>query len=173
MKAFLNNFMCIEINYEDTIIIIDKTINNDIWFESNKSDITIEFNMYSHNTDEYYLFLSFEYLLKNILGRYVLYEDKKNKLLPVDFIDLKNKTITFHSNSEYDNILKIKFENQSIILSLSKCNYAGKNIKNCIRIKSQDSDYGIYYQDFLGFYSFLAKRIINLNDKVKIKAKTM
>ena len=30
MKAFLNNSMCIEINHEDTIIIIDKTINKEM-----------------------------------------------------------------------------------------------------------------------------------------------
>lgn len=70
--------------------------------------------------------------MKSIIGKYILNDDDKNKysILPNDFIDLENKIITWHSDSEKNNVLQLQ-------------------------LRTNGSTYEDYYQEFERFFDEL------------------
>ena len=82
----------------------------DINFSSPKDETNIEISMYTRNYIEREVYKVFEFLIKQIIGRYVLNNDHK-KSLPSDFINLDNKTIIWHSDSGNDNFHYNDYEN--------------------------------------------------------------
>lgn len=100
--------------------------------------------------------------MKSIVGRYLLSGDSEDEysFLPKDFIDLENKIITWHSDTERDNILQLQFRDREIVVSVVKNNDSkNKNSYNSIkvRIRTSGSVYGYYYQEFERFYSELSR----------------
>ena len=85
--------------------------------------------------------------MKSIVGRYLLSGDSEDEysFLPKDFIDLENKIITWHSDTERDNILQLQFRDREIVVSVVKNNDSkNKNSYNSIkvRIRTSGSVYG-------------------------------
>lgn len=165
----MDNFF--EIKYcNDSVIIkkngisfsVEKGPDGDIWFNSLDSNIELPISYYSRNQDEFQSYIIFEYLMKSIVGRYLLSGDSEDEysFLPKDFIDLENKIITWHSDTERDNILQLQFRDREIVVSVVKNNDSkNKNSYNSIkvRIRTSGSDYGYYYQEFERFYSELSR----------------
>lgn len=144
-----------------TSFSVEKGPDGDIWFNS-LNNIELPIGLYSINQEEWRSYLIFENLMKAIVGRYVLSDDSKDgySLLPKDFINLESKTITWHSDSNQDNILQLKFREKEITLSIVRDkNTSDRNSNNSIkvRIRTSGSDYGYYYQEFERFYSELSR----------------
>ena len=100
--------------------------------------------------------------MKSVVGRYLLSGDSKDEYscLPKDFIDLENKIITWHSDTERDNVLQLQFSDKEIVVSVTRDNnFKNKNFNNSIkvRIRTSGSDYGYYYQEFVRFYNELSR----------------
>lgn len=99
--------------------------------------------------------------MKLIIARSILRED--TEFLPEDFIDLENKVITWHSDSEYDNVLKIKYNGRFINVSLIKDEKVPERDSNMIRIRTSGSEYGTYHQEFSKFFRNLCALQRSLN----------
>lgn len=156
----------IMISKDDCAFCVDEKIDGDIWFTSSNGNISFPINN-SFKNNEYECYNIFEELMKSIIGRYILSGDAKDKygILPSDFIDLDNKIIIWHSDSEIDDILKIQYEKGKIIISLIGNK---NNIK--VRIRKSGSEYGFYYQEFTKFYRELSDYAYNKNNNIsKIK----
>ena len=141
---------------------VEKGTDGDIWFNSSNCNIELPISYYSKNQDEWESFIVFEYLMKSIIGRYILSDDDKNEYssLPKDFINLDYKTITWHSDSEYDSILQLKLKEKELIISIYRDNNSNdRNYSNStkIRIRTSGSSYEYYYQEFERFYDELSK----------------
>lgn len=136
-------------------ISIWQTIDEDVWLGTNSYEVCLELNSNTRDFHElrvYNLFLEFMQLM---IGRYILKDvDDEYTMLPKDFIDLKNKIITWHSDNGNDNILKISYEENSIKVSLIKDCKANNNI---VRIRTDGSEYMRYYQEFLNFFRELQR----------------
>ena len=149
-----------------TSFSVDKGPDGDIWFNS-LNNIELPISLYSRNQEEWQSYFIFENLMKAIVGRYLLSGDSENKysFLPEDFIDLENKIITWHSDSNQDNILQLKFREKEIILSIVRDkNTSDRNSNNSIkvRIRTSGSNYGYYYQEFERFYSKLSRFVYQI-----------
>lgn len=133
-----------------------ENVDGDILFESAIENFETKISFYSRNHEEWQIYVIFESLIKAILGRYILHDDDKNKysLLPKDFIDLKKKTIIWHSDSGRDNILKLQYVNNEIKISIIREN-SQNHIPNRVRIRTSGSNYDFYYQEFEKFFSEL------------------
>ena len=72
----------------------------------------IELNLSSRNYSEYQTYIIFDYLMKTIVGRYILNGDNKKEYssLPKDFIDLEKKVIIWHSDGGTNNVLKLEYK---------------------------------------------------------------
>lgn len=163
----MNNSFVIKYGYNSVIIekdgtkfSVEKRPDGDIWFNSADNNIKLSINFYSRNREELQSYIIFENLMKSIVGRYILNNDCKDEysILPKDFIDLKRKTITWHSDSEKDNKLQLQFGEKEIIVSITK----DKNTSNTtynnnikIRIRTSGSSYEYYYQEFERFFNEL------------------
>lgn len=154
-------------NFRDDIILekdnkyisISQAPDNDIYFRTPISNLEIELNANSIDYAELQTYIIFETLIKLIIGRYILSNDINNQyLLPDDFINLDTKTITYHSDSSDDNILKIQYKKNTILISICKCKNAKKYNSNFIRICTSGSMYQYYYQEF----NFFFKNLFNL-----------
>ena len=89
--------------------------------------------------------------------------------LPDDFIDFKNKVITWHSDSGTDNVLKFEYtDNRTIKISISKYEGSKDYHNNSVRIRTSGSEYGYYYQEFLEFFRHLLVLEQRLNNKEPI-----
>lgn len=139
---------------------IEKSSDGDIWFDSlNDMELQISFN--STNQEEWQSYVILERLMKLIIDKYVLNEDKKYEYsyMPKDFVDIENKTIIWHSDSENENILKLQLNQNEITISILKDkNVNNRNSNNTIRvrIRTNGSDYGDYYQEFEYFFNELS-----------------
>lgn len=145
-----------------TSFSIEKGLDGDIWFNSANSNIELPINFYSRNQDEFQIYIIFEYLMKSIVGRYLLNGDSEDEhnFLPKDFIDLDNKIITWHSDTGQDNILQLQYRDKKIVVSVFKDNNSkNSNYNNSIkvRIRTSGSNYEYYYQEFIRFYNELSR----------------
>ena len=164
----MDNFF--EIKYCDSGVIItkdgasfrvEKGPDGDIWFNSSNCNIELAISFYSRNQDEWRCFIVFEYLMKSLIGRYILNGDDKDgySSLPKDFINLDNKTITWHSDSEYDNMLQLQLKEKELIISIIIDNNSNnRNYSNStkVRIRTSGSSYEYYYKEFERFYDELS-----------------
>ena len=146
------------IEKDNNSVEITQTLDCDIWFSTLKDEFLLELNFSSRNPDEWETYLVFENLMKAIVGRYVLsgdYDDEWS-MLPKDFIDLKSKTIIWHSDGAGDNILKLLYSERngkkSIKLSISKDKQANEHDSNVVRVRRSGSSYGYYYKEFTQFF---------------------
>lgn len=165
----MDNFFEIKCVYNGVIIgkngtsfSIEKGPDGDIWFNSANSNIELPINFYSRNQDEFQIYIIFEYLMKSIVGRYLLNGDSEDEhnFLPKDFIDLDNKIITWHSDTGQDNILQLQYRDKKIVVSVFKDNNSkNSNYNNSIkvRIRTSGSNYEYYYQEFIRFYNELSR----------------
>ena len=134
--------------------------------------MNIELNLSSRNYSEWQTYIVFEYLMKTIIGRYILNEDNKKQYshLPKDFINLENKVITWHSDSDTDNILKLEYSNdKNIKVTISKCKDDKEYHTNSVRIRTNGSEYGYYYQEFLEFF----RNLLSLEEKLNKPIETI
>lgn len=144
-----------------TTVSVSKGPDGDIWFNSLSGDISLPISFYSRDHKEWQSYVIFENLMKLIVGRYILSGDNKDEYstLPEDFIDLENKTITWHSDSENNNKLQLKFGEKEIIVSITKDENAIKTTYDNaikVRIRTSGSSYETYYKEFEKFFSELS-----------------
>lgn len=168
-----------KISSRDHSIIVEKdtwafTIyqsnDDDIWFSTSQEEMNIELNLSSRNYSEWQTYIVFEYLMKSIVGRYMLNGDneKKYSRLPKDFIDLENKVIIWHSDSSIDNVLKLQYkDNSNIKITISKSKDSKEHHTNSVRIRTNGSEYGYYYQEFLEFFRHLVTLEQRLNKSLE------
>lgn len=151
-------------------IAISQALDNDIWFSASEEEIRLEISMHSRDYSEWNTFIVLENLMKLIIGRYMLNSENKKEysMLPDDFVNLDTKSIIWHSDSESDNILKIEYNKESIIISLLKSKKAGTYVTNAVRIRTSGSSYEYYYQEFLKFFRELNELEHRLNKPVEI-----
>ena len=135
---------------------IEKSSDGDIWFNAIGNDMKLSINSYSRDQEEWQSFNIFENLMKSIVGRYVLSDDNKNQysFLPQDFVDLENKTITWHSDGDNNSTLQLHLSEKELIISIVSDNYYSDVTK--VRIRNNGSAYGSYYQEFERFFSELS-----------------
>ena len=166
--------------YNYTIIIqkgsqeflIKQSNDNDIWFFTSQDEMNIELSLSSKNNFEWQTYIVFEYLMKIIIGRYVLNGDNEKEYshLPGDFIDLETKVIIWHSDSDIDNLLKLEYADNGIIkIAIQKQEDSKKHYTNSVRIRTSGSEYGCYYQEFLEFFKHLMSLEQSLNKTVENK----
>ncbi len=143
---------------------IGKRIDGDIWFSASSEIIELPIRGFSREEEEYETFQVFENLMKLIIGRYYLSGDAKSQYncLPKDFIDSDQKTITWHSDSGREDILRMQLRGNDIVISLLKdMRYAVDSARHDqsvrVRIRTSGSEYGYYYQEFEKFYRELSQ----------------
>ncbi|MBQ3021602.1 MAG: hypothetical protein IJD92_05225 [Bacilli bacterium] len=155
-------------------LAISQAVDNDIWFTTSKNELSLEISKYSSIYSEWQIYLVFEYLMKAIVGRYILSGDNKNEfsILPEDFVDLDSNVITWHSDSGTDNILKLEYNEKIITISILKSKDALTYESNAVRIRTSGSSYGYYYQEFLELFSHLSNledRLNKTTERVELK----
>lgn len=149
---------------------ITQSNDDDVWFSTSQEEMNIELSLSSRNYPEWQTYIVFEYLMKSIVGRYMLNGDNKKKYsrLPKDFIDLENKVIIWHSDSGTDNLLKLEYtENRTIKITIQKCKDSKEHYTNSVRIRTDGSEYEYYYQEFLEFFRHLISLEQRLNKSVE------
>ena len=153
----------VSIKKDESQFSITRRIDEDLWFTSSSEIIDLPLNGYSRDSAERDSFKAFEYLMKLIIGRYYLSGDATDSYngLPKGFIDIKNKTITWHSDTGRENILKIQLLGSNIHVSLYRdLRFANDSSRIDdgirVRIRTSGSEYGYYYQEFENFYRELS-----------------
>ena len=138
--------------------------DRDIWFDSTDNELVFEFDFSARNIQEYSSYEVFANLIRIIVGNFIL-ENKSMEYsnLPKDFIDLEQRSITWHSDSGIDNVLKLQYENQKVIFSITKSVNAKSSDVNRVRIRTSGSNYEYYYQYFLKFHRDLINLVLELN----------
>lgn len=149
----------------NTACLIRQAIDEDILFSTAEEEMVLELEAESRNHAEWQTYLVFEDLMKLIIGRYMLNDYDKYQQLPKDFIDLENRTIIWHSDSGTDNVLKLSYFQNKINITITKEKDAARSKGNIVRIRTNGSDYGWYYQEFLEFYRKLVALEANINKK--------
>ncbi len=164
-----------ELNHTDSLIILQRgndacfvrqAGDNDIFFSTAKEKLELELKFGSRNYYEWSTYLVFAKLMKAIAGRYMLDDYKKGEFsnLPQDFIDLENRVITWYSDGSEDNVLRLEYAADDVIkITISKAEGATVNSGNIVRIRTNGSEYGTYYQEVIDFYSNLKKLEQQLN----------
>jgi len=138
--------------------------DKDIWFDSAEEKLVFEIDFSARNIQEYSSYEVFANLMREIVGNYILENESIGySNLPEDFIDLEKKSITWHSDSGTDNILKLQYKNQKIIVSITKSEKSKASDINRVRIRTSGSNYGYYYQYFLKFHRELVNSMLELN----------
>lgn len=153
----------------DQVFKIFQTNDDDIWFATSQESMDVGLSFASRNYSEYQMYMIFEQLMKSIIGRYILTGDDKNEYsrLPKDFIDLENKVIIWHSDGESNSTLRFEYTDGVIRISIYKnINSKGKK-NNSVRIRTDGSDYGCYYQEFTEFFKQLLMLEQRLNKNVE------
>ncbi len=146
-------------------IEVSQTLDNDIWFATRDDEISLDISMYSRNRHEWQTYVVFESLMKSIVGRFILNGDDKDEwsMLPKDFIDLDNKTITWHSDNGKDNVLKLSYSEKTITITITKDSKTKSFYTNTVRVRTDGSSYGYYYQEFTKFFRELMQLESRLN----------
>lgn len=132
---------------EDKKLLLWQTEDKDICFCDENPDTPLEFDLKTDNYLEGIINDKFKWLMISIFGRYLLEDaDDKESSLPKDFVDLRNKIITWHSDN--DNTLQLSYdkEAQTMRLSIVKGEKT-KSPKGIVRIKKDDPTYQ-YYSHF-------------------------
>lgn len=134
---------------------VTKGIDGDIWFESSDANLSMDINFSSRNRSEWRSYEIFEDLLEHIVGKFVLRKDVlgRGNLRYKDFIDIENRVITWHSDSSLDNVLRISYTKEKVNISITKDPSAKEHMNNGVRIRTDGSEYGTYYQQFTKFYT--------------------
>ncbi len=149
-------YSSITVEKNGTKFSVEKSPDGDIWFNS-LNDIELAIDFYSNDQKEWRSYVIFERLMKLIVGKYILSNDEKNEYssLPKDFVDLEGKSIIWHSDSEIDNILRLQFNENKITVSIVQGKRKSNRNSNSairVRIRTNGSDYGNYYQEFECFF---------------------
>ena len=168
-KISRNNYAVV-IEKDNQRFSITQSNDDDIWFSTWQKEINIELSLSSRNYAEWQTYIVFEYLMKSMVGRYMLNSDNKKEYsrLPKDFIDLENKVIIWHSDSGIDNVLKLEYTDEKTIkISISKSKDSKEYDPNSVRIRTSGSEYGYYYQEFLEFFRHLILLEQRLNKNVE------
>lgn len=139
---------------------MDRRIDGDLWISSS-SDLEIpitKYNSFRYGVEETSTYNLFEKLMIVVFGRYVLkdYGDEYSDL-PKDFIDLDNKTITWHSDGGGNATLQLKAVDNQIIISILGQEKDDKT--RWVRVRTSGSEYGEYYNYFISLYRDLEKLI--------------
>lgn len=139
---------------DNEAISINKALDDDIWFSTNKEETSITLRLSSRNYHEWQTYQVFESLMKSIIGKYILegYQDDTFNRLPKDFINLASKTIIWHSDSGTDNVLTLQYEDYKITITITKDKTVSNHITNAIRIRTSGSEYETFYQEFTEFF---------------------
>ena len=151
-------------------ITIRQASDDDILFSTSENNIELALSLHSlNNIPEQRTYLAFESLMKSIIGRYMLSGDYRNEYctLPKDFIDLENKVITWHSDGTVDSALYLTYQNGTIVVSLSKSATEKDSTSNVVRVRTDGSDYGGYYKEFLNFFEELNALEKSLNTPIE------
>ncbi len=153
----------------DQVFKIFQTNDDDIWFATSQERMDIELSSASRNYSEWQTYMAFEQLMKSIIGRYILTGDDKNEysILPKDFVDLEHKVIIWHSDSESESTLKFEYIDDVIRISIYKNINSKEKKNNSVRIRTDGSDYGGYYQEFTEFFKQLLRLERRLNKTVE------
>ncbi len=166
-----NSHSGIIIEKDKTRMIIEKSVDNDIWFYSTDNN-ELQLNFYS-DEEELKTYFIFEDLIKSIIGKYFLkgYDKTNYSFLPEDFIDIENKTILWHSDNAEDSTLKIQYKDTRITASITKekDNKTNSGIK--VRIRTNGSSYDTFYQEFEKFYDELNTLVEKIETKEQEKPK--
>ena len=117
-------------------------------------------DIYSRDWNERIVACEIFKLMQLIVGNYILEEHNKNEIFPSDFVDLKNKIITWHSDNENDNVLQLAFDERYVTVAITK---EKKSQNNLVRIRTNGSAYGIYHMFFTEFHKNITQ-IINKNN---------
>jgi uncharacterized phage-associated protein len=169
-KISRNNYAIVIEKDNQRFSITQSNDDDDIWFSTWQKGINIELSLSSRNYAEWQTYIVFEYLMKSMVGRYMLNNDNKNEYsrLPKDFINLENKVIIWHSDSGMDNVLKLEYTDEKIIkISMTKCKDSQEYDTNSVRIRTSGSEYQYYYQEFLEFFRHLVLLEQRLNKTVE------
>lgn len=171
-----NNFNIKRVNNEIIIekegkkIIINQELDTDILFTAPEKESSIVLNMHSRNYSESQTHLIFKYLMKLIIGRYILNGDnkKENSKLPKNFIDLDNNIITWYSDGSVDNRLELRHNEGIIKISIYRSNSFSYRDIGAVRIKTNGSRYERYCQEFIEFFRCLSDLEQTLNNSFEI-----
>ena len=155
----IDNTISIDNGLEE--ISIRKFIDDDIAFESNKDSVLFEINN-SRNYKERHVYDVFRTLIFEMAGNYAL--DEYKDILPTDFMDFDNRIITWHSDGEKDNILKLTYSNERILLEIIKDIHAKDFNPNRVRIRTDGSDYSCYFEYFNAMFDRLSNLTENINE---------
>ncbi len=137
-------------------------VDGDIWFYTGGEKAEISIERYSRNDDEFESYELFEGLMKNIIGRFMLEDyDDEYSFLPKDFIDLPNRTITWHSDSDHSKTLQLSYHDKVVTISLMDDKSNRYPLK--VRVRTSGSDYGYYYQEFVSFFHRLSSFAFGAN----------
>lgn len=161
-ELYKNGETCVLRN-GNTACFIRQAVDEDIFFSTAEEKMELKLEAGSRNYSEWQTYLVFEELMKSVFGRYILNDYLKYQSLPEDFIDLENKIITWHSDSGTDNVLKLRYLENAIKITITKEKGAAHSKGNIVRIRTAGSDYGYYYQEFLAFYRKLVALEGNIN----------
>ena len=142
-------------------ILIRKFVYDDICFECDKDNTLFEINN-SRDYKERQVYDVFRTLIFEIAGNYALDEYKDN--LPIDFMDFDNRIITWHSDGEKDNILKLTYSDEKILLEIIKDIHAKDFNPNRVRIRTDGSDYSHYFEHFNALFDRLSNLTENINE---------
>lgn len=162
-----NNSIIIQKNNQG--FAITQSSDDDVWFSTSQDEMEVELCFSSRNYFEYQTYLIFEYLMKTIVGSYILNGDNKKEYsrLPKDFIDLDKKVIIWHSDDGINNVLKLEYTDiRNIKISISKCKDSKEHYTNSVRIRTSGSEYEYYYQEFLEFFRHLVALEKTINKQI-------
>lgn len=133
-------------------ISIWQTVDNDVWFGTKSDEVCIELRD-ARDFKERALHRDFKEFMKSVIGRYLLEDsDMEFSNLPSDFIDLKNKTIIWHSDNGNDNLLKIVYDDNVVRIYIIR-GAKSKSTDTIVRVRTDGSDYMYYYQEFLNLFN--------------------
>ena len=151
-----NGYSGVIIEKDDKSFSVEKRVDGDIWFNTTSSRLDLSLDIYTRSFLERKCYIYFESLMKSLIGRYILSGDNKNEysMLPNDFIDLDNKTITWYSDSDSNDVLKLQYLGNKINVSIYRIKEYRTPIK--VRIRTSGSMYGYYYQEFTKFFDDLS-----------------
>ncbi len=142
-------------------ILIRKFVDDDICFECDKDNTLFEINN-SRDYKERQVYDVFRTLIFEIAGNYAL--DEYKDILPIDFMDFDNRIITWHSDGEKDNILKLTYSDEKILLEIIKDIHAKDFNPNRVRIRTDGSDYSHYFEHFNALFDRLSNLTENINE---------
>lgn len=137
-------------------IEISPMLVGDLRFASGQGGAVIELQN-SFDVLESYTYSFFEELMKSIIGKYFFNGDYKNKesRLPEDFVNAKTKTIIFHCENGTNNTMKLEYNGQAIRISIGNDKGNRPNDRSVVCVKTKDSAYGYYHEEFWRFYRHL------------------